>query len=101
MKQITRKTKLKDHPLFKDFPQKLKNPKCFKDIEHKLAMILYSDHSHPTIKSYVKCKRCQIKLQKRREVLKELGFSGVEQYMMWRKVMDTIINKRALDLKIK
>lgn len=101
MKKITRKTKLKDHPLFKGFPEKLKDPKCFKEIESRLIRTVYSDHTHPTIKSYVKCKRCQLKLQKRREVLKELGFASTEQYLVWKQVMDIIINKRELALNQK
>lgn len=101
MKTITRKTKLKENPLFKDFPKELKDPKSYKKVESKLRLIMYSDHSHSTIKAFINCPRCVQKVEKRKEALKSFGFTSVEQYMVWKKIMDIVINKRELDLKIR
>lgn len=85
---------LKPNPLFKGISKELKNPKCFMPIERKLARIMYSDHKHDTIKAFTKCSRCQEKFNKKRAEIKKLGFSGVEQYQMWRKIMFIIHNKK-------
>lgn|SRR3990167_2871609 len=87
-------SKLPTHPLFKDLPKELKDPKCFMPIERKLTRIMYSDHKHATVKGFVKCKRCQAKFMKKREELKKLGFKGVEQYQGWKRIMTIIHNEK-------
>jgi len=78
---------LPTHPLFKDFPEDLKDPKCFLKIEKAIDKIMYSDHKHSSVKLFVKCKRCQEKFMKKREYINTLGFKGIEQYQLWKKVM--------------
>ena len=90
---------LKPHPVFKDLPEDLKDPKNFKGIEKKLSDVLISDHKHATIKSYLKCKRCQDKFQKRHQMIRDLGFKDYEQYTMWRKVMTIISNKQDFQVR--
>jgi len=79
-------------------PDELKDPKNFSKIEKKLANIMVSDHKHATIKQFMKCKRCQVKMRKKQETMKELGFKDFEQYQNWRKIMAIISNKQNLAL---
>lgn len=90
--------KAKVNPIFKGLSNELKDPKNFKKIENKLAKVMLADHKHKDIKAFVTCIRCQNKLTKKREMIKELGFSGINQYQSWRKVMAYIINKKDLML---
>lgn len=90
-------SKIKDlptHPLFKDFPEDLKDPDCFLKIEKKIDKIMYSDHKHNTVKGFVKCKSCQAKFEKKRAYIKELGFKGIEQYQMWKKIMSILLKEK-------
>jgi len=89
---LSKVKKLPNHPLFKDFPKELKDPKCFLKIERKIDAIMYSDHKHNTVKGFVNCKRCQEKFKKKREYILSLGFKGIEQYQMWKRIM-TIIHQ--------
>ncbi len=91
--------KVKDHPLFKNFPKELKNPEKFMPIQKEIDKIMYSDHNHKTVKGFVDCKRCQAKFQKKREYIKSLGFTGIEQYQMWQRIMVIIIQDKNFILK--
>ena len=93
--------KLKVADVMKDIPTKLKNPKCYLEIERKLARVMLSDHKHSTISGFTKCKRCQAKHHKRREMIKEIGFKTLEQYMGWKRIMDIIVNKRKIMISSK
>ena len=59
---------------------------------------MISDHKHATIKQFIKCKRCQAKVQKKTEMIKELGFKDFVQYQNWKKIMQIMINKKNLTL---
>jgi multimeric flavodoxin WrbA len=87
---------IKPHPIFKDLPEELKDEACFAGIEERIAKAMFSDHTHKTIKGFAGCKRCRDKTAKRREILKELGFTSYEQYLTWKRVMDVIINDRGI-----
>ena len=94
-------SKIKDlptHPLFKGFPEELKDPDCFLTIEKKIDRIMRSHHRHKLIKAFVKCKRCQDKVKKKGEYIRGLGFTGVEQYQMWKKIMAILINQKDFTL---
>lgn len=86
------------HPLVAELPEELKDPACYKDIEDKLARIMFSDHQHKYLITFQKCKRCKDKVLKKRAAIKELGFKSYEQYLMWKKIMDIIVNQRELRL---
>ncbi len=88
----------KVNPIFKGLSDDLKDPKKFKSIEKKIANVMVADHKHRTIKAFMKCKRCQVRLKKKQELLKELGFKDPQQYQMWKKVMSIISNKEDLVL---
>lgn len=90
--------KAKVNPIFKGLQDNLKDPKNFKKIEKKLANVMMSDHKHKQISTFIKCKRCQAKLEKKRRAIRELGFKDFEQYQNWKRVMLHIINKRELVL---
>ena len=95
-------SKIKDlphHPLFKDFPEDLKDPVRFLPIEKEIDKIMYSDHKHATVKGFIKCKRCQEKFEKKRTYIKDLGFKGIEQYQMWKKIMLIIHQEKDFVLK--
>lgn len=87
---------LKPHPLFLTLPEELKDQAVYADIEERVAKTMFSDHKHKTVKGFVNCKRCSIKLTKRRELLTEIGFQSTEQYLEWKRVMDIIINNRPI-----
>lgn len=89
----------KPNPIFDGMPESLKDPACFEDIEKRLRSLLISDHKHKTIKAYIACKRCQTKLNKKREVMKEIGFKDVKQYSEWRRIMSIISQKRSFQLR--
>lgn len=102
MKKLDLKTvpdNVKKHPLFKGLSEELKDPKCYKGIESKLQKAVYSDHQHKTIKKYMECPACSKKLQKKRELMKEMGFKSYEQYVLWRKIMEIINKKQNFQLK--
>lgn len=93
--------KLKVSEVMKDLPVKLKNPKCFEPIEKRVRRAMFSDHAHRTVKSFVGCKRCQEKLNRRREIIKEEGFKSLEQYFGWRRIMDIIVNEKEIKISSK
>jgi hypothetical protein len=99
MKISLKKTpKLPQNPIFKGMPEELKNPDRYKEVEQALRLVMFSDHSHKTMKQFMGCKRCQVKTQKKRELIKEYGFVTFEQYLEWRKVMDIIVNQKPIQL---
>ncbi len=79
-------------------PDSVKNPKTFEEIEKKLEEVMHSDHKHKKVVKFVQCKRCQKKLEKRRQVLKDYGFKGYEQYIKYRRIMDIITNEKDIAL---
>ena len=88
----------KENPIFKGLSDEIKDPKNFVKTENKIRRTMISDHKHATIKQFMKCQRCQIKMQKKREMLKELGFKNFIQYQNWKKIMVIILNKQDLRL---
>lgn len=89
---------LKNHPTFKGLPEELKDPKCYKSIEQRIKLTMVSDHKHAKVASFVNCKRCKAKMEKKQKVLKEYGFKSYHQYLMWRKIMEII--KQGKDFKV-
>jgi len=90
--------KAKVNPIFDGLSDEMKDPKNFLKIERKIVRIMISDHKHRTIKTFKNCKRCQAKVRKKAEMIKELGFKSFEQYQNWKKVMGININKQNLEL---
>lgn len=88
----------KVNPVFKGLSDDLKDPKNFKKIENKLARVMLSDHKHRTIGGFHLCKRCQKRFEKKREMLKELGFESINQYQNWKKIMMILLKKERLVL---
>lgn len=86
--------KLKPNPIFKGLSPKLKNPKNFIKIEKQLQDILKSTHKHKTISAYAKCESCEVKRLTRQKKMMEMGFTSINQFLEWRKVM-IIMNKKA------
>jgi hypothetical protein len=89
-------SKLKVQDVMKDLPVKLKDPKCYKRIEKRIALAMYSDHKHANVKTFMKCKRCTAKVHRKREIITEEGFKSMEQYLGWKKIMDVIENQRSI-----
>lgn len=85
-------------PKLQGISDDLKDPAKFEEIQHKILIASKVDHKHKKISVWLKCKRCQKALERRRKVLAEYGFEDYEQYTKWRKVMDIIINKKDIDL---
>lgn len=86
------------NPIFEGLSDEVKDPKNFEAIERKIVNTMLSDHKHATIKQFIKCKRCEVKRQKRARVIKEIGFKDAEQYQTWKKVMGMIISKQNFQL---
>jgi hypothetical protein len=91
--------KAKLDPIFDGLDDKLKDPKEFKKIERKLFSVVQTDHEHKYIVTYMKCKSCQEKLNKKRKLLKLYGFASYEQYLSYKRVMDIIVNQKDIKLK--
>ena len=91
----------KVNPIFDGLSDEIKDPKGFKKIEKKLESIMRSDHKHTNIKQFIKCKRCEVKRNKKNEAIKELGFKDINQYQNWKKVMQIIVNKTNLELYVR
>lgn len=96
---LTKVKKLKPNPIFKDLPERLKDPENFHKIERELFEVLQSDHKHATVKQYVSCAWCNKKRELRQNKMKAMGFQGIEQYLEWRKVMGIISNKANFQVK--
>lgn len=96
---LTKVPKLKPNPIFKGLPDALKNPESFKRIEDSLRLAILSDHQHKSVKEYVECKRCAVKLQRRQDLMKEFGFRSVNQYLEWKKIMDIITKQKSFQVK--
>ena len=90
--------KLSPRPVLDGLPDSLKDIKCFDNIEKQLNKVLISDHEHTRIGQYIKCKRCQPKFQKRKEMIKNFGFLSINQYLEWRRIMNIIKNGK--DFKV-
>lgn len=96
MRKLTKEEieNVKENPMFDTLPEKLKDPKCFKKIETKLSNIMISDHKHKSVQTFVRCKRCLAKMNKKNEAIKELGFKDSIQYQHWKKVMQILRAKK-------
>lgn len=98
MKQLTNDEigALPTAPIFDGLPEELKEPGKLEEINAKLNAAMFADHKHATVKGFVRCKRCREKLDKRRQLLTELGFTSYEQYLEWKRVLGAIISKENL-----
>lgn len=90
---------IKPNPLVASLNDKLKDIKYFRKIEKELLKLTQTDHKHKTVKSYVKCDECQALFLKRRDRIKELGFTSIQQYQLWKKIMTIINNKSSFQLR--
>lgn len=90
---------LKPNPIFKGLSSDLKDVKNYESVESKLQEILKSDHKHKTALSYSKCEECMSKREKRKQLMKDVGFKSLQQYMEWKKIMNIIINKKSFQLR--
>ena len=88
----------KANPIFEGLSDELKDPENFLKVERKIAKTMVSDHKHATIKQFIKCKRCQAKVKKKTEMIRELGFKDYNQYASWKKILQIIINKENFQL---
>lgn len=95
---LTKTNELKTAPIFDGLPEALKDKNSYAGIERQIALVMYSDHKHASVKGFVRCKRCSAKIRQRRELLISLGFKGYEQYLQWRRVMEIITNEKDFEL---
>lgn len=90
---------IKPNPLFKGMKESLKDPNNYEDIEARLSEILKTDHKHKTALSYAKCDECQKNREERKNLMKQIGFKSLTQYLEWKKIMLIIINKQNFQLR--
>ena len=88
-------------PRFKDLPEALKDPMMFMVVEKKLQYIMFSDHKHRKMETFINCKRCKAKVTKRHNALLEFGFTDYNQYLHWKRIMNFIIKNNLNDNKDK
>ncbi len=87
---------IKDLPsnqALENIPDEFKSMEGFEELEKKLGRIMFSDHKHAKVSSFIKCKRCGEKITKRRTELVKLGFKDYSQYLTYKKVMNLIKQK--------
>jgi len=82
------------NPAFKDMPDSLKDVDRYDEVVEKIAKVMHSDHTHRKVIAFTKCKQCAKKMERRRRVLKDLGFKDYQQYLSWRKVMQLLKNSQ-------
>lgn len=98
-KEAQKLPKYKPSPIFDGLPDHVKDPKNYIKIEKKLFKAIKSTHNHEEVVDWAECKRCQKKFIKRRQMMKEYGFTSHQQYLMWKKIMDIIVNKKKIEVK--
>ena len=84
--------KYKQHPMLKDIPDALKDIERYKEVEKEFASIMLTSHKHKTPAGMMACAECSKKVKERREYLIKLGFKDYGQFMLYRRVMNMIIN---------
>lgn len=103
MKKLNIKTKkvanLKPNPLFEGLPERLKDIEAYHKLENKLAEVVKTNHKHKTVREYVTCAWCNKKREMRTEVIKSEGFTSMNQYMEWKKIMQIINDKKNFILR--
>lgn len=92
MSDITPETfpKYTPHPLLASLPPHLKDPKNYEKIQRLLLDAGATKHSHGEMVDWAGCNACQRKAWERKETMRKLGFESGTQYMMWKKVHETI-----------
>ncbi len=91
--------KLRPDPLFKDMPRQLKDPKNFVAIEKRLIKILRTKHKHKTAKAYVACVLCNSQRLERQKMMREEGFTSIQQYLGWKRIMTIINDKKSFQVR--
>lgn len=68
-----------------NIPKKLKDPKCYEDVERFL--FIPSEHKHRKVAVWQKCKTCQEGFAERSRRIRELGFKNAQQYHEWKRII--------------
>lgn len=84
--------KYKQHPMLKNIPDDLKDIEKYREVEKKLVSIMLSSHKHKAPSAFANCPDCSSKFTERREYITGLGFKDYGQFMLYRRVMNLIIN---------
>jgi hypothetical protein len=79
------------NPRLAGLPAYLKDPKIYDKIQRALLETLSCAKTHSEPSRMFNCATCQTNASERRFLMKKFGFKSVEQYMEWRKVMETIL----------
>lgn len=80
----------KTHPLVLTMPAHLKDPANYEKIQRCILEALASGHSHGEVLEWAGCAACQQRFTERGDVLKKLGFASPAQYMVWKRIHETI-----------
>lgn len=81
------------NPMFNGLPEYLKDPNNFDKIQKMLLETLATGCSHSEPSEWSACKKCTDNMIERRLLMQKLGFISIQQYMAWRKVMETILGR--------
>lgn len=85
--------KPKSHPLLAELSDYLKDPGNYMEIKKKILDTLAVGHSHSELLGYASCVTCTANMEKRRKLLRDLGFKNPAQYRAWDKVHTEIAKK--------
>lgn len=91
-------SKVKENPIFAGLPSRLKEVEIYDKIEKELYDVVQTDHKHRSVKQYVTCAWCQKKRELKQNTIKAVGFTSLEQYLEWRKVMEVISKKQSIQI---
>ena len=79
---------LKTHAIVKNMPPHLKDPANFDKIQKAIIEAGRTTHSHSDIEAWGKCKKCQMALVNRSEMMRKLGFKTGSHYIIWRRIQE-------------
>lgn len=99
--KITPKTFPKYIPnlLLKDLPEFLKDPLNYNKIQKALLNTLAGQHSHSEMVTWANCINCQNKMRNHAELMRKFGFKTPQQYMAWKKIIASMINKKRASIR--
>lgn len=79
------------HPLLEMLPDYLKDTHNYFKIKKMIMETVLTNCGHDSIAKMAACHQCSANMLKRRAMLKKLGFKNPQQYHLWQKVHEKIL----------
>lgn len=77
-------------------PDYLKDHDNFDKIQKALYDVGGSTCTHSEVFEWANCSKCQLKMHERAELMRKLGFKQPGQYLAWKKIHETIRDKKRM-----